>query len=992
MNTVAGAAGRRTLRSRQIVWAALLVAALSAALAAAFLHFQTNEIQARHLTDVEIQARVQEDHASAVMSGADTILRALAALLAPDAARPDIGEVNTSLRNSLSGRPYLRSLSLIDGQARVVASSNPDNLGRIVPSDWLAPEGTRLFPVVSGRDLDDLGRVPLPQARVLALPMASPVAGASAGLAVVALINPDHFATQFDRMLDGSAMRALLIALDGSLIVGSSGVSAVPGTSLRQVPAFALHLPRLESASGVGAGSDGQAAVSAFRVTRAWPLVVLVERRHERWPDELSAVARWTTAFLAATWALLGGVTWLARRSLMRDERLNRALLQAHAATKASDSRKLAILQSSLDAIVTVDGDGRVIEFNAAAERMFGHAAERAVGAPMHELIVPSHHRAAHQAGMARYRSTGVAHVLNRRIEIEALRADGSVFPVELTIVPVRTDAGEIFTATLRDITERRQLDEALRASRALLEETGRIAGVGGWEVDVASGEMTATDQSCHIHEIPVGTRGSTDQAMLFYAPEARPAIREAVACCIDTGEGFDLELPFITARGRRIMVRVVGAAERVDGRTVRLVGSLQDITERVQAAQELALARSRELMIGARIQQSLLVDLPDQRLPGLWLSTLSQASQGIDGDFVMLIPLGDRGVDIIVGDVMGKGVAAALMAAATKMQFSRCVAELLALPGGGAQLPTPAEVMAAVHHKMTPNLQGLEAFVTLSYLRLDTLAGTVTWIGCGHEEPLLLRAGGGVTPLANQHPPLGVLDETEFHQDVMPFGHGDALFLCSDGAADAVLPDGSRLGRDSVTELLVGLLSQLHTPAAALHALRREIADTGAAITDDLTLALALSSGPTERASRRELAADMDGLRHLRGLVENRCLKAGLDEESTGLFIVACVEAYTNAVRHTRARPAGAPIELVVRIEPAAVVVEIVTLGEPFQPAPIEAETDFSVFPEGGFGLSIMQQASDGVTHRHALGVNTVTLTRRRPLPGAVPGQRPPA
>ena len=173
---------------------------------------------------------------------------------------------------------------------------------------------------------------------------------------------------------------------------------------------------------------------------------------------------------------------------------------------------------------------------------------------------------------------------------------------------------------------------------------------------------------------------------------------------------------------------------------------------------------------------------------------------------------------------------------------------------------------------------------------------------------------------------------------------------------------------------------------------MRREIADSGAAITDDLTLALPLSSGPTERASRRELAADMDGLRHLRGLVENRCLKAGLDEESTGLFIVACVEAYTNAVRHTRARPAGAPIELVVRIEPAAVVVEIVTLGEPFQPAPIEAETDFSVFPEGGFGLSIMQQASDGVTHRHALGVNTVTLTRRRPLPGAVPGQHSPA
>jgi serine phosphatase RsbU (regulator of sigma subunit)/anti-sigma regulatory factor (Ser/Thr protein kinase) len=447
----------------------------------------------------------------------------------------------------------------------------------------------------------------------------------------------------------------------------------------------------------------------------------------------------------------------------------------------------------------------------------------------------------------------------------------------------------------------------------------------------------------------------------------------------IASGEGFDLELPLITATGRRIWVRAVGKAELADDKPPRIVGAFQDITARVHAEQELQLARSREVMIGARIQQSLLVDTPDQRLPGLWLSTLSQASQGIDGDFVELVSLGARGVDIIVGDVMGKGVGAALMGAATKMQFSRCFAELLARPGMDGTLPAPAVVMAAVHRAMTPKLQELEAFVTLSYLRLDTQAGRLTWVGCGHEEPLLLCADGRTLSLHNQHPPLGVLSEIEFEQETRPLARGDALFLCSDGAADALLPDGNRLGRERVVEMLAGLLRELRTPAAALHALRREIDATGARLTDDLTLALALLPGETKQASRRELSRGLDDLGHVRGLVEDRARKAGLDEVGAGLFALACVEAYTNAVRHTRGRPAQAPIELVVRIDDDMLVVDIVTLGEPFEPLDEVVETRFDKFPEGGFGLSIMRQAADRVTHDHALGVNTVRLVRRR-------------
>jgi PAS domain S-box-containing protein len=651
---------------------------------------------------------------------------------------------------------------------------------------------------------------------------------------------------------------------------------------------------------------------------------------------------------------------------------------RAERAMRESEARQQAILRSALDGIITIDAEGRVVDFNPAAEHIFGLQASALLGQRMHEFIVPKRHRVAHQEGMARYRATGHGPVLNQRIQIEGLRADGTEFPMELAIVPVATESGEVFTATVRDISERQRIEAELRESRLILDKVGSIAGVGGWTLDLRTQRVHWTDQTAVLHDRLAGHQpASLDEAVGYYAPGALERVDAAIARAISEGQGFDLEVPLITATNRHIWVRAVGRAEFEGERPVRLVGAFQDITTRVVAERELQLARSREVQMGARIQQTLLVDNPDQRLPGLWMSTLSQSSQGIDGDFIQLVRLGERGVDLIVGDVMGKGVAAALMGAATKMQISHCFTELLARPDHDGAAPEPSEMMATLHRAMTPRLQELDAFVTLSYLRLDVCNGRLTWVGCGHEEALLLTASGGVHRLPNQHPPLGVLSDQTFQQDSLPLGLEDAVFVCSDGAADALLPDGRRLSRDRVETLLQSLLARLSTPAAALHALRREIEATGAQLTDDLTLALALVKGDARAASRRELRGGLSDIGHVRGLVTHRATAAGLDEVQASLFAVACVEAYTNVVRHTQGRPEQAPVEIVVLSKPEELVVEIVTLGEPFVPPAEAAQTDFTVFPEGGFGLTIMEQASDRVEHLHSLGVNTVRLTR---------------
>lgn len=139
----------------------------------------------------------------------------------------------------------------------------------------------------------------------------------------------------------------------------------------------------------------------------------------------------------------------------------------------AAEQRHQAMLQAALDPIVTMDGEGLVVDFNAAAERVFGYAAADARGREMADLIVPPELRERHRAGLRRYLADGEPVLLDRRVEIDAVRADGVRIPVELAITRVADDGPPLFIGQLRDISDRRLAEEELRASRARIVEAG---------------------------------------------------------------------------------------------------------------------------------------------------------------------------------------------------------------------------------------------------------------------------------------------------------------------------------------------------------------------------------------------------------------------------------------------------------------------------------------------------------------------------------------
>ena len=169
---------------------------------------------------------------------------------------------------------------------------------------------------------------------------------------------------------------------------------------------------------------------------------------------------------VTATVAAFGVAAWLSAVSLNR----------ADARLRESEARKAATLDAALDCIITMDHRGRITEFNAAAERVFGYPRADVMGREMAALIIPPALRARHHEGLARYLATGKQSVLGRRLEMPAMRSDGSEFPIELTITRLPSDGPPMFTGFVRDITERRLLEDELRQAQKM-DAVGRLAG-----------------------------------------------------------------------------------------------------------------------------------------------------------------------------------------------------------------------------------------------------------------------------------------------------------------------------------------------------------------------------------------------------------------------------------------------------------------------------------------------------------------------------------
>lgn len=192
---------------------------------------------------------------------------------------------------------------------------------------------------------------------------------------------------------------------------------------------------------------------------------------------------------------------------------------------RTSEARIRTMLDASLDAVVGMDEQGEVIEWNHQAEVLFGWPREEALGRPLVSLIIPERYRDAHRNGLERYRRTGEGPVLGKRLELEAVNRTGREFPVELSIAAVAAPGAKLFSAFIRDITERRdaarqkdEFDARLRQSERL-ESLGRLAG--GVAHDLNNILAITSNYADFVAErLPPGDPGREDVAQIQRAAE----------------------------------------------------------------------------------------------------------------------------------------------------------------------------------------------------------------------------------------------------------------------------------------------------------------------------------------------------------------------------------------------------------------------------------------------------------------------------------------
>ncbi|HEY6437807.1 MAG TPA: SpoIIE family protein phosphatase, partial [Ignavibacteriaceae bacterium] len=228
-------------------------------------------------------------------------------------------------------------------------------------------------------------------------------------------------------------------------------------------------------------------------------------------------------------------------------------------------------------------------------------------------------------------------------------------------------------------------------------------------------------------------------------------------------------------------------------GLPYRYISIRTDITSRIEAQEDLAKARSRELEIGSNIQTKLLFGKLPENLASFDVQCYSEASQGVDGDFYTFTKFDDEVFEVLTGDVMGKGVTAALIGAGVKNSYRQVMAEMYAQNG---IRPTPVEIIQNIHKSITPELIEIGAFVTMSLVRFDRREKKATWVNAGHPSILYSdRESCKTIELHGNNLPLGVIREEIYEENVTNFQNFDFFFLYSDGLPEATDLNHTMLG-----------------------------------------------------------------------------------------------------------------------------------------------------------------------------------------------------
>ena len=668
---------------------------------------------------------------------------------------------------------------------------------------------------------------------------------------------------------------------------------------------------------------------------------------------------------------------------------------QRERALRQSEARTRLVLDSAPDAFVTTDSDGVILTWNVAAERMFGWSAAEAIGKPLRSLIIPPEHRERHNQ-RRRELIEAEGPVATQVYEVVLQRRNGERFDGEATVSRVVVGDDVLLSGFLRDVTERQrrqeEREELLRAQAARAEAERVADMVSGIQVLVDAALQSASPEEI-VSDLVAGVQRvlGADAATIFLADED-DRLRLGASSC-GTPPGSVDPIPFgdgiagRVARSREpLFVQDPEPAELRDPGLGRLkvdsllavpmlardtvigvlevcaspphrftaddLGMLRFAADRVALAIAHARVYEREHQVAVTLQRSLLPERLPQ-VPGLEVAAeyLPAATEpGVGGDWYDVIPISGGAAGLVMGDVAGKGLAAASMVGRL-----RSALRAYALEGHA-----PAMVVEQLNRLLWTDA-GESQMVTLLYLVVDPAGGVARWVNAGHLPPLLVGGNGRSRFLeGSSSVPLGVLPFPSYEEMSVAMEPGSKLVLYTDGLVEV---PGAHID-EGMSQLAQHVERAPDEPKALCRYLLGQLVPARGA-SDDVAV-LTLRNVPIGDHFRVTFENSPESLTSMRSLLRRWLQHAGGGEQEIAEITTACSEAATNAIEHAGSSD-DEPFEVTGRIRERQVGITVRDFGA----------WRASRAGDQGRGLSLMRALMDTVDVTPTPEGTTVRLER---------------
>jgi diguanylate cyclase (GGDEF)-like protein/PAS domain S-box-containing protein len=587
----ARAADARSFHAEWLVLiAALLVIGATIAYALIKAHRSADASERDRL---QVQARVVDENVGQQLDG---INRALASVRDDFLGMPTRSAstlVSTRLKALSDAIPGVRSMVLLDADGTIAASSVDTLLGRDYSNrDFYNVAKASHDPAtlhVAAPYKTSLGNFTVVFARAIIGPN-----GAFEGV-VAAALEPEYFEVLMRSVLYAPDMWVSLGHSDGKVFVTMPDDADRVDSDWQATTAALAAAPSTPMATPVVVGAIGGRGAQRMTALRYLsppdlhmdkPLVIAVSRAM---PEVFRAWQRQTVEYATFYVLLCAAACFGLYRGQWRRQAF--AGLEARAARErrqSAEQLELALQGADLGLWDWDLHDDR-FNHNNVTRRQLGYSPGDIgdFGDDWRRLIHPADAVRKLAALEAHFRGETPAYECEFRVRHKSghwvwLLSRGKVVERDAFGIAVR------MAGTHMDLSLRKRAEAELERTAEMLRRTGELAHIGGWELDLATMHVDWTEQVYRIHEVEPGTMPSLEDAVDFFAPEAQPAIRTAIENAAEHGTPYDLELPFITAKGHPRWVRAQGLAVVEDGKPVRLLGAFQDITEKKTIAIEM--------------------------------------------------------------------------------------------------------------------------------------------------------------------------------------------------------------------------------------------------------------------------------------------------------------------------------------------------------------------------------------------------------------------